>query len=355
MNLNFVFKSHNHLRYKNGHLVGGPDNGATRAVKVEPNINGCEGYNIKEGEGYIVTIFNLDGNHPVWNNNVQMTPKPMKIISQSSDKILLRGYPVKALSPLGWVDFAGQNYGLTIFYKKGDVDKCVMHMYDRYLDIEYLKDQNPQIKSEPEIVSLAQRANAQYQDDRVTDGRQLLFQVYRSVKSDPGLLRNVTSYSSLGTSFLIMLELNLSDNIDTLQMMASLSYLCFSKAIVNDPDNLDLYKSRLLMLNIGNGPFRYTVWQALDLIPLCLSGSDALINSRDEIYKMEISDLVLHPSLCVIDIFKQRKEEFDKMIGSGFFAPETTLEEVCKVGIANHNKLLNYLDNKVINEEDTDF
>ena len=70
MNLNFVFKSPDHLRYENGRHVAGPHGGAGRAVKVEPNINGCEGYNIRGGDGYIVTVYNLDGNHPLWQNNV---------------------------------------------------------------------------------------------------------------------------------------------------------------------------------------------------------------------------------------------------------------------------------------------
>jgi hypothetical protein len=92
MIINFVFKAPDHLRYENGKHVSGPNGGAAQAVQVEPNVNRSEGYNIQGGEGYIVTVFNLDGNHPVWNSKVQMTPKPMKIISQSSEKIVLRGY-----------------------------------------------------------------------------------------------------------------------------------------------------------------------------------------------------------------------------------------------------------------------
>ena len=140
MDLNFIFKSRDHLRYENGVHVGGPHaGGANRAVKVEPNINGCKGYDIQEGEGYIVTIYNLDGVHPLWGNNVQMTPKPMRIVIQSADKIVLRGYPVKAKSPWGWIDFDGQDYGLTIYIQDEEVDKCVLHLYDRNVDIEYWK------------------------------------------------------------------------------------------------------------------------------------------------------------------------------------------------------------------------
>lgn len=139
MDLNFVFNSSDHLRYENGIHVAGPHGGANRAVKVEPNTNGCKGYNISSGDGYIVTIYNLDGMHPVWQNNVQISPKPMRIVSRSADKIILRGYSVQAMSPFGWVDFNGQDYGLTIYIKNEEVDKCVLHMHDRKVDIEYLK------------------------------------------------------------------------------------------------------------------------------------------------------------------------------------------------------------------------
>jgi len=123
--MNFVFKSPDHIRFENGKHVSGPHGGAGRAVKVEPNISG--------GEGYTVTLYNLDGNHPVWQNNVQMAPKQMKVIQQAGDKIILRGYGHDAMGS----SFA--DYGLTIYFKNGEVEKCILHMHDRNVDIEYLK------------------------------------------------------------------------------------------------------------------------------------------------------------------------------------------------------------------------
>jgi hypothetical protein len=140
MNLNFVFESTDHLRFENGQHISGPHGGAGRAIKVEPNINGCKGYDLINGDGYIVTLFNMDGDHPVWQNNVQMTPKPMRIVSKSADKIVLRGYPVQAMSPFGWVDFNGEDYGLTVNYQNGELEGCILHMHDRNVDIKYLKD-----------------------------------------------------------------------------------------------------------------------------------------------------------------------------------------------------------------------
>jgi len=125
MKLNFVFKSSDHIRYENGENVSGPHGGAGRAIKVEPNING--------GVGYTVTIYNLDGNHPVWQNNIQMAPKQMRIIiQQSENKIVLRGFGNDAMGA-SFVD-----YGLTINFKNGEVINCILHMHDRGVDIEYL-------------------------------------------------------------------------------------------------------------------------------------------------------------------------------------------------------------------------
>lgn len=345
MNLNFVFKSYDHLRYENGRHVSGPHGGANRAVKVEPNISG--------GEGYSVTMYNLDGNHPVWQNNVQMAPKQMKIIQQTDNKIVLRGYGQDSMGS------SFSDYGLTIHYKNDLVEKCILHMHDRNVDIEYLKDENSHVQTEPEIVSLAKKANIQYQQESVTDGRQILVQIYRSVKSNPGQLNVVNDFSSLGTAFLLMLDSNLSDDIDTLQLMASISYLCISKAIQKDPNNLNLYKDRLLMLRIGHDSFKYTVMSALNLnagglMSFSMGNSD--LKARDAIYKMEIADLELHPQLYrQVPFFGERKNEFDEMIGRQFFMPEKTLENVIKSGIENHSKLLDYLENRVMNEEDVDF
>lgn len=125
MNLNFTFKSSDHLRYENGIHVSGPHGGAGRAVKVEPNITG--------GKGFSVTLYNLDGNHPVWQNNVQMAPKQMDIIQQTEEQVVLRGYGYDNMGS----SFA--DYGLTIHFENGEVNECILHMHDRGVDIKYLK------------------------------------------------------------------------------------------------------------------------------------------------------------------------------------------------------------------------
>jgi hypothetical protein len=135
---NITFVSNSHQRYENGIPVMGLQE-CRRAIKIEENVNGCEGYNIKGGDGYIVTIFNLEGIHPIWKNNIQMSPKPMRVISKSLEKIVLRGYRVKVMTPDGWMDFNGADYGLSIFIKNGEIEYCIAHMHDRNIDIKYFK------------------------------------------------------------------------------------------------------------------------------------------------------------------------------------------------------------------------
>lgn len=62
----------------------------------------------------------------------------MLVIDNASDKIELRGYPVKAQGPFGWINVDYRDYGLTVYYKNDRVEKCVLHMFDRNVDIVYM-------------------------------------------------------------------------------------------------------------------------------------------------------------------------------------------------------------------------
>lgn len=121
LELEFVFKSSDHIRYENGIKVSGPHGGAPRAVKVESNIDG--------GEGYTVTLFNIDGGQA----NVQMAPKQMKLKQADNDKIELIGFGSDSIG----ASFA--DYGLTVFLSDGKITKCILHMFDRNVDIEYFE------------------------------------------------------------------------------------------------------------------------------------------------------------------------------------------------------------------------
>ena len=79
-----TFTSSDHIRFQDGQDVSGHNYGANRRIVIEKDIEG--------GEGYTVTMYNLDGIHPLWQNNVQMAPKRMRIINVDNSIVQLRGY-----------------------------------------------------------------------------------------------------------------------------------------------------------------------------------------------------------------------------------------------------------------------
>ena len=59
----FVFKSNCHQRYESGEPKLGLQE-CIRTIRVEKNANGCSGYRLAPGEGYIVKIYNDDLGKP---------------------------------------------------------------------------------------------------------------------------------------------------------------------------------------------------------------------------------------------------------------------------------------------------
>ncbi len=120
-----VFDSTDHIRFQNGIDVSGHNLGCNRRVTVEKNING--------GEGYTVTMYNLDGIHPLWQNNVQMAPKQMRIVNFEDNIVDLRGFGYDAMgAPFG-------DYGILLMIENDQIIRAQLNMFDRATSIVYLR------------------------------------------------------------------------------------------------------------------------------------------------------------------------------------------------------------------------
>lgn len=119
------FDSSDHIRFQNGQNVSGHNCGCNRRFIIEKNIEG--------DEGYTVTIYNLDGVHPLWQNNVQMAPKRMRIINVDGNIVQLRGY--------GFDMMGGSftDYGVSLLIENEVISRSQLDMYDRNVSIVYLK------------------------------------------------------------------------------------------------------------------------------------------------------------------------------------------------------------------------
>lgn len=128
-----TFDSTDHVRFQNGMDVSGHNYGANRRIVIEKNIQG--------NEGYTVTIYNMDGVHPLWQDNVQMAPKRMRIVSINDNVVDMRGYgydekAVAMGAPLEAASF--ENYGIMLLIEDNEVKRIQLNMFDRNISIVYL-------------------------------------------------------------------------------------------------------------------------------------------------------------------------------------------------------------------------
>ena len=145
---NFNFDSTCHQRYENYQPVRGLQV-CPRYIKIRKNINGCPGYQLTPGDGYILTATNGDTGQP------QFAPKPMRVVKFSDSEILLKGYCVSAQTPFGWQNVDLSDYGFSIILNKGSILKCVLHLYDRNVDLEYQRtNQSTALFSKDELKSI---------------------------------------------------------------------------------------------------------------------------------------------------------------------------------------------------------
>lgn len=129
--VDLVLKSTHHQRYQNGVPVMGAQY-CNRTIKIENKVfkemfNGLE---VTLKDGFLVTMWNMDTLTPVQ----QMQPKLMEMVADMGDKILLRGVTLKTN---GIVAYDNKDYGMTLHLRNRNVVKCVLHIYDRGVDIEY--------------------------------------------------------------------------------------------------------------------------------------------------------------------------------------------------------------------------
>ena len=129
-----VFDSSDHIRFQNRQDVSGHNYNCHRRLVIEKNIQG--------GKGYTVTMYNLDGVHPLWQNNIQMAPKRMKIVNVDGNIVDLRGYGYdeNALAmgaPLETASF--ENYGVVLMIEDGKIVRAQLNMFDRNVSIVYLQ------------------------------------------------------------------------------------------------------------------------------------------------------------------------------------------------------------------------
>lgn len=361
----FTFRSNCHQRYKNDTPVMGLQE-CIRTVSLVKNTDGCPGYKLEPGVGYIVKIYNDDLGKP------NMSDKPMKVVTKSADMVELRGFPIEARSPFGWQEVDYSDYGFVVYYKNGQVEKCVLHMYDRNIRLEYMtkSESASTTKTNSSIANASESYKLTETETLVKEalsnlraGRDgddtyhPLFKAWRSFQSDPEQLQRIQDEGSFGMAFMIFLSFGTVSDIDDKQQLASIAYLFLSKTIEKNSNDVNLYKNRILLMMLNNEAFGYTVSSAInpgggfDIFSMNLHPFE----SRDAMYKMEYADLMKSPQLLSVDMLSQRYSDLKYKIANGFFGQNQTSQTIIEKGRELHKKVQDYISKKVLTEEDIDF
>lgn len=100
----------------------------------------------------------------------------MRVVKFSNTEILLKGYCVSAQTPFGWQEIDLSDYGFSIIWQNGIIQKCILHMYDRNVDLEYQRtSQSTALFSKDELKSIiAILSDISYiflKSDRLVGGR----------------------------------------------------------------------------------------------------------------------------------------------------------------------------------------
>lgn len=131
-----------------------------------------------------------------------------------------------------------------------------------------------------------------------------------------------------------------------------------SKALNEAPDNANCAKNRVMLLDYCKDSIQYTAMSALNLcggFGLMSLGAMPEIRSRDALYMMKYYDLKSFPILRMHDeFFSKMEDDLDAKIAQSFFGPRTK-DDVLEKGRQNHAKMLEYIENQVLEDEDIDF
>lgn len=123
-----IFESSKQALWRNGEVISEVLDTPRRIIIEQESF---------DKHGYAVSIENPQGIHPLWGNNLQMSPKRMEVIKVSKDgsrtSTILRGYGYDAMG------MSFSDYGLEVIYQNDSIDQIILSMYDRDKHVIYIK------------------------------------------------------------------------------------------------------------------------------------------------------------------------------------------------------------------------
>ena len=342
----FVFKSNCHQRYEGAYPKMGLQE-CLRTVSVVKNTNGCSGYQLQPGDGYIIKIFNDDAGKP------NMADKPMRVVRKTDTSVELRGYKVNAQTPFGWQEIDLADYGLLVHYENGKVCKCVLHMYDRNTFIEYRTQSNDPLKSVSsnngtseceEYAKLAREAAA---NGNTSSAQQYGLKALNSIIANPSQLKSIANVDTLALALGKMMEGDHFRDNDSIKRAVGLTYYMLCKAIDQNKQHdpyLFVYRFSVIWEynQVFYHLFAHSEGTSYNPNPYDIFGQSSTAVYDHHMQGMQMGDMLQEPRIARLDpalgnIFNQMYAQYRT----------TPSEQIISLGNKYHKQVYDYLCRKV--------
>lgn len=342
----FVFKSNCHQRYEGAYPKMGLQE-CLRTVSVVKNTNGCSGYQLQPGDGYIIKIFNDDAGKP------NMADKPMRVVRKTDTSVELRGYKVNAQTPFGWQEIDLADYGLLVHYENGKVCKCVLHMYDRNTFIEYRAQSNEPLKSVSsnhgtneceEYAKLAREAAA---NGNTSSAQQYGLKALNSIIANPSQLKSIANVDTLALALGKMMEGDHFRDNDSIKRAVGLTYYMLCKAIDQNKQHdpyLFVYRFSVIWEynQVFYHLFAHSEGTSYNPNPYDIFGQSSTAVYDHHMQGMQMGDMLQEPRVARLDpalgnIFNQMYARYRT----------TPSEQIISLGNKYHKQVYDYLCNKI--------
>ncbi|MBQ9675324.1 MAG: hypothetical protein IJV42_05290 [Bacteroidaceae bacterium] len=184
----------------------------------------------------------------------------------------------------------------------------------------------------------------------------LLYEAWQSIRNNSEQLKYIRDYGKFGMGLMLFVtSYDTVTDIDDKQQLASISYLFLSKALAERPTDANLLRNRLLLMIGNHEAFEYTVSSVVNDGEGIIYPNFNPYKARNAMFKMEYADYSKDIRLPLIDMLSGRYIELKKLINNGHFGKNETEESIIESGNHLHKQILEYLENKVIEEGDIDF
>lgn len=342
----FVFKSNCHQRYEGAYPKMGLQE-CLRTVSVVKNTNGCSGYQLQPGDGYIIKIFNDDAGKP------NMADKPMRVVRKTDTSVELRGYKVNAQTPFGWQEIDLADYGLLVHYENGKVCKCVLHMYDRNTFIEYRTQSNEPLKSVSsnhgtnECEEYAKLAREVAANGNTSSAQQYGLKALNSIIANPSQLKSIANVDTLALALGKMMEGDHFRDNDSIKRAVGLTYYMLCKAIDQNKQHdpyLFVYRFSVIWEynQVFYHLFAHSEGTSYNPNPYDIFGQSSTAVYDHHMQGMQMGDMLQEPRIARLDpalgnIFNQMYAQYRT----------TPSEQIISLGNKYHKQVYDYLCRKV--------